>query len=88
MIFVIHIQSKAENSKFGLGWEVFNDLKNKEFALTHSGSDPGVRTIIILLPKSGRGLVIFTNSDNGMAIIIDIISKSLDIGDELIKRAK
>lgn len=85
---MIHIQSKELNAKFGLGWEVYNNLKGKEFVLMHSGSDPGVRTIIILLPKSKRGLVIFTNSDNGMALIKAIVSTAFDIGDELINRTK
>jgi CubicO group peptidase (beta-lactamase class C family) len=85
---MIHIQSKDPDAKFGLGWEVFNNLKGKEFALVHGGSDPGVRTIIILLPESKRGLVIFTNSDNGMPLIKDIIRAALDIGEELLERAK
>ena len=85
---MIHIQSKDPDAKFGLGWEVFNHLKGNEFALVHGGSDPGVRTIIILLPGSKRGLVIFTNSDNGMPLIKDIIRTALDIGEELLERAK
>ena len=85
---MIRIQSKDPDAKFGLGWEVFNNLKGKEFALVHGGSDPGVRTIIILLPESKRGLVIFTNSDNGMPLIKDIIKAALDIGEELLERAK
>ncbi len=85
---MIHIQSKEPNAKFGLGWEVFNNLKGKEFALLHSGSDPGVRTVIVLLPESKRGLVIFTNSDNGMALLKDLIKETLDIGEELLERTK
>ncbi|MEP7373994.1 MAG: serine hydrolase domain-containing protein [Chitinophagaceae bacterium] len=82
------ISYQAADKKFGLGWELFKNLKNGELALIHSGSDPGVRTIIILLPKSKRGLVIFTNSDNGMNMVLAIIRQSLDIGEELIERAK
>jgi CubicO group peptidase (beta-lactamase class C family) len=85
---MIHIQSTDVNAKFGLGWEVYNNLKGKEFALVHTGSDPGVRTVIILLPESKRGLVIFTNSDNGTPLIKDIIRKALDIGEELLVRIK
>jgi CubicO group peptidase (beta-lactamase class C family) len=85
---MIHIQSKEPDAKFGLGWEVFNNLKGEEFALVHGGSDPGVRTIIILLPESKRGLVIFTNSDNGMPLIKDIIKEALDVGEALLERAK
>jgi hypothetical protein len=33
--------------------------------LAHSGSDNGVRTYILLLPGSGRGIVLFTNGDKG-----------------------
>jgi CubicO group peptidase (beta-lactamase class C family) len=85
---MISIQGKETNAKLGLGWEVFDHLMKDEFALLHSGSDPGVRTIIILLPKTKRGLIIFTNSDNGMALIKEVISHSLDIGNELIERTK
>lgn len=85
---MIRIQGKDDHAKFGLGWEVYNGLENGEYALMHSGSDPGVRTIAILFPESGRALIIFTNSDNGMAIIKEMVSQSLDVGDELIKKAK
>lgn len=84
---MVTIQAPSQNSRFGLGWEVFNDLAHGEFALIHAGSDPGVRTIIILLPKSERGLVIFTNSDSGMEIIKAIIAVSLDTGPELLRKA-
>jgi CubicO group peptidase (beta-lactamase class C family) len=85
---MIHIQSKDLHAKFGLGWEVYNNLKGKEFVLLHTGSDPGVRTVIILLPESKRGLVIFTNSDNGISLIKDIVKEALDIGEELLARIK
>jgi CubicO group peptidase (beta-lactamase class C family) len=85
---MIRIQGKDKAAKFGLGWEVYSGLANDEFALIHTGSDPGVRTIILLLPKSKRGLVVFTNSDNGMQLVLKVLSHSLDVGDELIRRAK
>ena len=85
---MIRLQGKDNQAKFGLGWEVYSDLSHGEYALIHSGSDPGVRTIAILLPISQRALIIFTNSDNGMSIIKDLIGTSLDVGGELIKRAK
>lgn len=82
---MIQLQAPEQKSKFGLGWEVYPGLGQGEYALLHTGSDPGVRTIIILLPESKRGLVIFTNGDNGMQVILKIIRHSLDIGDQLIK---
>lgn len=82
---MIRLQAPDQKSKFGLGWEVYQNLGQGEFALLHTGSDPGVRTIIILLPESKRGIVIFTNGDNGMQVILKIISQSLDVGDQLIR---
>lgn len=81
---MIRVQGKDQDARFGLGWEVYHNLPHGEYALLHSGSDPGVRTIVVLFPKSARGIVIFTNSDNGMSIIRELISRSFDIGDELI----
>jgi CubicO group peptidase (beta-lactamase class C family) len=85
---MIRLQGKDQDAKFGLGWEVYHNFSNGEYALMHSGSDPGIRTIVVLFPISKRGIVIFTNSDNGMSIIRDMISRSFDLGDELIKRVK
>lgn len=82
---MIRLQAPAQKSKFGLGWEVYQGLGQDEYALLHTGSDPGVRTIIILLPASKRGLILFTNGDNGMQVILKIIRQSLDVGDQLIK---
>lgn len=38
-----------------------------------NGSDRGVKTIAILLPKSKQGLLIFTNSDNGINCYMPVI---------------
>jgi len=53
---------------FGLGWEIFNNLGKGEFALQHSGKDPGVNTLAIIFPNSKKGLIIFTNSETGIII--------------------
>jgi CubicO group peptidase (beta-lactamase class C family) len=74
---------------FGLGWEMFLDLgPKKEYALTHGGSDVGVRTLLILLPVSKQGLIIFTNSDNGNKLHHKLITEWLDTGKELMSRVK
>jgi CubicO group peptidase (beta-lactamase class C family) len=54
-----------KNDGMGLGWQVILGLNNGEFALTHDGNDPGIATTGLLLPKSGRGIIIFTNGDLG-----------------------
>ena len=65
--------SKIKENKFiGLGWAVYPDLGG-EFGLSHSGIDPGANTIVFVLPRSRRALLIFTNSDNGPQIYTDLV---------------
>lgn len=56
-----------ENVYFGLGLSVY-DLGNEDYALSHSGADLGTRCIAFVLPKSGKGILIFTNIDNGFKV--------------------
>ncbi len=74
--------SKYES--FGLGWDIMKDLSNGEYALMHDGDDEGSHTIVILLPKSKRGLVVFTNGEQGDEVIKKVIIESLDIGREIV----
>jgi CubicO group peptidase (beta-lactamase class C family) len=66
--------SKIKDNKYmGLGWAVYPELPGGEYGLSHSGEDPGVNTIAIILPRSKRGLLIFTNSDNGPKLYTDLV---------------
>jgi len=56
-----------ENKYFGLGFEIY-DLGNGDYALSHSGADRGTQCIAIVLPDSGKGIVIFTNVDDGYKV--------------------
>lgn len=56
-----------ENKYFGLGLEIY-DLGNGEYALSHGGADQGTRCIALVLPKSGKGIIIFTNIDDGYKV--------------------
>lgn len=56
-----------ENKYFGLGFEIY-DLGSGDYALSHSGADKGTQCIAILLPNSGKGVVIFTNIDDGYKV--------------------
>ncbi len=68
----------------GLGWEVIRSLPHGEYVLTHDGSDQGVHTLVLLLPVSKRGIVIFTNGDEGEKIIAAILKASkIDLAPEL-----
>lgn len=63
-----------EGINFGLGWIVFQDLPNGEYALFNAGSDTGVNSLIVLLPKSKSGLIVMTNGDNGRGLAMKAIS--------------
>lgn len=79
-----HQVKTKDNKYFGLGWEIY-DLGNGEYAMSHGGSDEGVKTLVFLLPKSKRGLIIFTNSDNGTNIYLKLINEYLkDFGKQII----
>ena len=72
---------------WGLGMQVFPDLPNQEFALQHTGGDDGTKCIVLLLPKSKRGLVVFINSENGLVIWKKIIEEYLgEAGKEIVRR--
>jgi CubicO group peptidase (beta-lactamase class C family) len=66
-------QVASTNGKhFGLGFEIY-DFDNGDYALSHGGSDEGVKTISFVFPKTKKGLLIFTNSDLGANLYKDII---------------
>ncbi|HEU4433129.1 MAG TPA: serine hydrolase domain-containing protein [Pyrinomonadaceae bacterium] len=77
----------GKNMFFGLGWMVMPDLSTGEYALIHTGSDPGVNTVVILFPKSQRGLIVFTNGENGVQIWTRILADAFDVGKEMLDRA-
>jgi CubicO group peptidase (beta-lactamase class C family) len=68
----------------GLCWGVVRDLPEGEYALEHYGSDLGVKTQAVFLPKSKRGIVVLTNGDSGRNVYLNIIKESLDIGKTLL----
>lgn len=77
-----------DNLHMGLGWEVHTGFSNGEYALIHSGSDEGVHALIMLLPVSGQGLIVMTNGDNGPKLYEKLVLESLDLGKEIMARAK
>jgi CubicO group peptidase (beta-lactamase class C family) len=76
----------GKNLFFGLGWMVMPELSNGEYALIHTGSDDGVKTVVVLLPKSQRGLVVFTNGDNGTDVWTKTLGAVFDVGNEMLGR--
>src|SRR5690606_28705551 len=69
---ISHQVQTKKNKYFGLGFEIY-DLGNENYALSHGGADQGVQTIVILLPKTKQGLIIFTNVDDGYKVYENIV---------------
>ncbi|MDE3213337.1 MAG: hypothetical protein KGM98_08890 [Bacteroidota bacterium] len=59
------------------GWAFYTNLPGGLVGLSHSGHDDGVNTILLVLLEPKRGLVIFTNSDNGWMVYSDLVSSFL-----------
>jgi CubicO group peptidase (beta-lactamase class C family) len=68
--------ASTKGKHFGLGFEIY-DLGNGEYALSHGGADKGVQTIMFILPKTKRGLLIFTNSDTGASVYESLLAHYL-----------
>lgn len=77
----------SPNLQQGLGWRVVDELPNNEYALEHAGNDPGVASIIVLLPKSKRGIVVLTNGDNGLIMCNNIVRAAFAEGATIIYKA-
>jgi CubicO group peptidase (beta-lactamase class C family) len=75
------------NAAMGLGWEVQSNLPNGEYALIHTGSDEGVKALVMLFPKSKEGLIVLTNGDQGYQLYGKLVTESLTLGSEIMKRA-
>lgn len=82
---MISPQVKIKEHHFnGLGWELITDLPNDEYALEHGGNNTGYKTMGIILPKSKRAVIIFTNGVNGIAVYNNVIKESIDVGQNIL----
>jgi CubicO group peptidase (beta-lactamase class C family) len=72
-----------DNDYFGLGWEKLTGFSNDEYALMHTGKDPGVSTIAIMFPKSKNAWLVFLNGDNDMKVVEKLLTEKLYLGGEL-----
>ncbi|WP_294324043.1 class A beta-lactamase-related serine hydrolase [uncultured Chryseobacterium sp.] len=79
-------QVKTKKDKyFGLGFEIY-DLGSGRIALSHGGMDKGVNTLMVMLPETKQGLVIFTNGDDGYKIYEPLIDQYLgEAGKKLVR---
>jgi CubicO group peptidase (beta-lactamase class C family) len=62
-----------------LGWEVLTRPATDAHILLHTGSDDGIKTLVVLLPDAGRGIVVFANGDLGMDVAKNILRLALKL---------
>jgi CubicO group peptidase (beta-lactamase class C family) len=63
------------NLSWGLGWGI--EHSEGDLFIWHWGNNPGYRTFVMASVQSGDGLVMFTNSDNGLALAEPITNRVL-----------
>jgi len=79
---------KASNVDWGLGWGIYENLgPGKVHALQHTGGDDGIKAIAVLLPNDRDGILVISNSENGISLWKKILEESLgDVGTDLVRR--
>lgn len=70
----------------GLGWTVIRGLPAEEYALYHGGADKGVRTAVLIFPKSKRAIIVFSNGEGGVDIVRKMIRTSIKSGELIINK--
>lgn len=66
----------------GLGWMIYQFRDHA--ILTHSGSDPGINSLVMFDPETRTGFVALTNGANGTAVIhrvLEVLSERRDFYD-------
>lgn len=69
------VRTKKDRYK-GLGWEVY-DLGDGKYTLAHGGNQEGVNTQVAFLPQTRKGIIIFTNNQNGYKLYTKIFDQYL-----------
>ncbi len=64
---------------FSVGWRVVT-VKGRAM-LMHDGREGGLRTLMVVDPTAGDGVVVLTNSSNGELVMRGIVSAVLEDGD-------
>jgi CubicO group peptidase (beta-lactamase class C family) len=83
------MQVKLKNNRdWGLGWSLIKGLSNGEYAMVHTGGNPGLNTIVILLPESKTGIVVFTNGAKGDQLYERVVEEAFDLGKEVLTKMK
>lgn len=74
---VTPVSSEEGGIHFGLGWQVIQNLDGGGYALQHTGADVGARSIAIMYPETGDGILLLSNSENTGDLWAKLISESV-----------
>ncbi|MCB9649141.1 MAG: class A beta-lactamase-related serine hydrolase [Deltaproteobacteria bacterium] len=66
---------KKPGIAFGLGWEIFPDVAAGQLAIQHTGGDDGLKALALGFPGTGDGVVILSNSENGMQLWRKVVTE-------------
>jgi CubicO group peptidase (beta-lactamase class C family) len=72
-----HVVSTGEDSWYGMG--LFDRVENGVQVVTHGGTLLGYRSTFFVLPESGIGAVVLTNSDDGAAMLAPFLRRLLEV---------
>jgi len=81
---VTPVSPEEDGIAFGLGWQVIHGLEGGGYALQHTGADVGARSIAIMYPESGDGILLLSNSENTGDLWAKLISESVESGGETV----
>jgi CubicO group peptidase (beta-lactamase class C family) len=79
VMFTPAIQLQGQDA-WGLGHQI-STLPDGSRTIGHGGANAGWRAYFVEIPEQGLGVVVLTNSDNGMALVDNVVSVC---GDELL----
>ena len=89
-LFAEFVRPAAEQEPgiaWGLGVQVLPGLSGGAYALQHTGGDDGLKALAVMLPESGRGLLVLSNSENGRVLWSLLLEEVLGPdGEEIVRR--
>ncbi|MTJ02894.1 serine hydrolase [Idiomarina piscisalsi] len=84
-LMVAKSRKLGKKQYFSLGWEILSGFKNGEYAVLHTGKDPGVNALALFFSKSKNGYVLLMNGDNSLPVMEQVLPR-LYLGSELWNR--
>jgi CubicO group peptidase (beta-lactamase class C family) len=77
LMFTPAVQLQGPGEAWGLGYNLLA-LTDGSVVIKHAGSNQGWRAFFEAVPDWGKGIVVLTNSENGMSLIEDVVSAVTD----------